>query len=418
MIILVNFNSYLGGGETLLVRFASYLYKEKLEFHAYCKSGSFIAKQMESEGIPSNMYTCIDSSVDYPYLTLFEREKLLKEIESCMPAAGDYRYLSFCLRDLYMLIDLNKSHPGSISHLILHNQDYLYLGRTLIDGMISKITGKRQFNNGKYLKFNQSIINAVNEKRGLIPMSWIISQLWKREIGLTIPEDMIVSLPSFREREGVKPKMENNKKIIFIGRLVDFKFASLFAMFNYIKRNPSYHLTVVGNGDKERALNYISEHGIPTDNIHFVGEVSYSDLPRIISEHSVGYAAGTSIIECAQQGIPVIMALQNNANQPFKRDICGGLFYNTTKGNLGEDMCVFTEDSIKTTIDDAIRELEADYPLAATRCYEYVKNEYSNEANFKEYLKRICATEKIDTNDVIVPQTGKLRRYMFYRNNK
>ena len=244
-------------------------------------------------------------------------------------------------------------------------------------------------------------------------MSWIIVRLWKKEVGVVIPEDMIVSLPSFSKKDDVSLKEKNNKKIIFIGRLVDFKFASLFAMFNYIKRNPEYHLTVVGNGDRERAERYILENHIPSDNIHFIGQVSYSELPGVISEHSIGYAAGTSIIECAQQGIPVIMALQNNANKPFLKDICGGLFYKTTKGNLGEDLCIYHENDINTTIDDAIAEIELDYHLAAKRCYEYVMNEYSNDTNFAEYIKRIDAAKTIDTSKINVPSTGRLRRLLF-----
>lgn len=418
MILLFNFNSYLGGGETLLVRFSSYLFKQGVPFHSFCQKDSFIAKQMVIEGIPNKNFSIINSEIDYPYLSTKKRKVLLDEIDNKIPQAENYQYLSFCLRDLYLLLDLNKRHPGSISHLVLHNQDYLYLGRTIFDGLFGKLTGKRQFNNTRFLRFNRFILELVNEKQGLIPMSWIISQLWKREIGLDIPEEMIVSLPSFTEKEGISPRKENNKKIIFIGRLVDFKFASLFAMFNYIKRNPSYNLTVVGNGDKNRALNYINENDIPLENIKFIGEVSYSDLPRIISEHAIGYAAGTSIIECAQQGIPVIMALQYNANRPFKRDICGGLFYNTTKGNLGEDMCIYSEDSITITIDDAITEIESDYSLAAKRCYDYVRNEYSNNINFEKYIECITKTSKINTDDINVPVANKIRRYLFYKNKK
>ena len=400
-----------------MVRFSEYMYQQGISFHSYCRRDSFIAKQLNKNGMPASYYTCVQQDCNYAYLSEGQRESLIKEIEDGLPKADKYHYVTFCLRDLYTLVDFNKKHQGCICHLVLHNQDYLYLGRTLLDGFRGRLSGKRFFNNTKNLQFNHTIINLINEKRGLIPMSWIISQLWKKEIGLDIPEDMIVSLPSFSVKEGISPKKENNKKIIFIGRLVDFKFASLFAMFNYIKRNPTYHLTVVGNGDKERALNYINENGIPSENIHFAGEVAYSELPKIISEHSIGYAAGTSIIECAQQGIPVIMALQYNANKPFKRDICGGVFYNTTKGNLGEDMCIFSEEAIETTIDDSIKEIETDYALAAKRCYEYVQNEYSNEKNFEEYLTHIDACQSVDTSSIKVPVANAIRRYLFLKRN-
>ena len=413
MIVLFNFNTYLGGGETLLVRFSDYMYKHGIPFHAYCMRDSFIAQQMEKNGIPQSFYTCIENNCNYPYLSRAERNILLEEIEKDLPASKDYHYLTFCLRDLYILVDLNKKHQGSISHLVLHNQDYLYLGRTLLDGLKGKFFGNRTFNNKKNLEFNHTIINLVNDKRGLIPMSWIIVQLWKKEAGVDIPEDMIVSLPSFSKKEDVILKTDNNKKIIFIGRLVDFKFASLFAMFNYIKRNPEYHLTVVGDGDRERAEKYIQENNIPAANIHFVGQVAYSELPEVISEHSIGYAAGTSIIECVQQGIPVIMALQNNADKPFQKDICGGVFYKTTKGNLGEDLCIYQEHDIKTTIDDAISEIEEDYQLVAKKCYKYVMNEYSNDTNFEEYIKKIERTGIIDTSGLKVPFAGSLRKLLF-----
>lgn len=415
MIVLFNFNAYLGGGETLLVRFSEYMYKQGILFHSYCLRDSFIAQQMKKNEIPETYYTCINNDCNYAYLNESQRRTLITEIDQSLPKSDEYHYVTFCLRDLYMLIDFNKIHQGSIIHLVLHNQDYLYLGRSLLDGLKGRFLGTRTFNNKMKLEFNHKIINLVNDKRGLIPMSWIIVQLWKKEAGVDIPEEMIVSLPSFSKRDDVSVKTNNNKKIIFIGRLVDFKFASLFAMFNYIKRNPEYHLTVVGNGDKGRAEKYIKEHSIPVDNIHFRGEVSYSELPKVISEHSIGYAAGTSIIECAQQGIPVIMALQNNANKPFQKDICGGLFYKTTKGNLGEDLCIYQESDIETTIDEAIAEIENDYPLAARRCYEYVMNEYSNEVNFMEYIKRINATSLVDTTEIEVPFVGKLRKYLFSR---
>ena len=413
MIILINFNSYLGGGETLLVRFARYLYERHISFHAYCKDDSFIIKQLQVEGVPNNCVTGISSNCNYPYLSKKERNDLLDVIEKGLPIEETYEYLTFCLRDLYLLMDLNKRHQGSICHLILHNQDYRYIGRTILDGIFEKLTHKRLFNNKKNLTFNKHIISEVNIHKGLIPMSWIIKELWKRELGIEIPENMIVSLPAFSEGSDVHVKTHNDKKIIFIGRLVDFKFASLFAMFNFIKRNPSYQLSVVGSGDKQRALNYMQEHQIPKANIHFLGEIAYSDLPRVIADHSIGYAAGTSIIECAKQGIPVIMALQNNENQQFHKDICGGLFYHTSKGNLGEDLCLYKEKDIKTTIDHAIEEIEQDYRLAATRCYNFVKNEYSNNGNFEEYLNILRTSMPFDSSNIVVPCAGLIRRIVF-----
>ena len=44
MILLVNFNSYLGGGETLLLRFADYLSYNRYQHTILCTKSSYIKK--------------------------------------------------------------------------------------------------------------------------------------------------------------------------------------------------------------------------------------------------------------------------------------------------------------------------------------------------------------------------------------
>ena len=152
---------------------------------------------------------------------------------------------------------------------------------------------------------------------------------------------------------------------------------------------------------------------IPMDKITMAGEVAYKDLPSVIKRHAIGYAAGTSIIEIAQQGKPVIMALQSNKTRKFEKDICGGIFYNTTKGNLGEDLCITKERSIATTVAEAVREIEKDYRAAAQKCFEYVNAEYNQEKNFEGYLKVIDMAPEYCGDDVKIPYSGGLRRMLY-----
>lgn len=413
MIILFNFNTYLGGGETLFVRFVQYLERTNVEYIAFCKKESFIFRELNRQYIPSQKFIGISSDVDYYYLSKKKRNSLLCEISEhitsdCMP-----RFLTFCMRDLYIVGDLNNSYKTSISHLILHNQDYLYVCQTLLDKLKYKLSGKRKFTFRKSIEFNNSLLTKVNNHHGIIPMSWIITQMWKKELGIAIPESSIVPTPCFSKNYSYYQHTNgSDKSILWIGRLVDFKFASLFVILNFIKRHPDYSLSIVGDGNRKVIDKYIEKNGIPKDKISFLGQVKYENLKDIILNHSIGYASGTSIIEMTKYGLPVVMALQDNIHKPFKRDICGGLFCNTTKGNFAEELCIYNEDEINYTIDDAFKEINADYPKCAKDCYDYTASEYDEDVNFAKYVELINVSQPI-LEYTRIPQASLLRKLIF-----
>lgn len=416
MIIIFKFEKYLGGGETLVTRFSQYLNDKKKPFFVFCKKDSYIHKGLVELGIRLEYFHAVDSDCNYFYLNAKERDRLLQEFKDSMPKANEYKFVTSSMRDLYMISDLCKTVKGSVTHLILHNQDHRYACRSLIDIVREKLGAPRSYHNKMTMDCNWQIINKLNNNGSLIPMSYIITKLWENDLGIKISEDKIVSLPAFR---GSIPNYgSNNKTILWIGRLVDFKFASLFSLLNFIRDNETYHLTIVGDGDRQFFMDYVRKNKIPMEKISMAGEVSYKDLPEFIAKHAIGYAAGTSIIEIAQQGKPVIMALQNNKTKKFKRDICGGVFYNTTKGNLGEDLCIIKESDIKTTVADAVAEIEIDYQTASRKCYDYVNKEYNQEKNFEEYLQKIDAAPIFYSVDIKIPYSGILRRLLFRKGGK
>ncbi len=423
MIILLNFNTYLGGGETLFVRFIKYLESNGIQYLAICKKESFIFKELANTGIPSSKYIGIVNNCDYYYLNNRNRKKLIDCIFSSITKLGKNRIMlvSFCLRDLYTIVDLSKHIENcSITHLILHSQDYLYTCQTLLDKILYNIFGFRFFNNRKNKEFNKRILSEVNNNNGLVPMAYLGVQLWKKELGINIPIETIVPLPSFDKNQLVRNKViKNNKSIIWIGRLVDFKLPSLFVMLDYINEHDDYSFTIIGGGDRNKIDNYIKKNKIDTSRINFLGTLDYSKLDDEIKKHSIGYASGTSIIEIVKNGLPVIMALYNYKHKNFKKQICGGLFATTSKGNIGEDLMLLEEDEIKTTIADTIFEIERDYNDAAIRCYEYTLAEYEINTNFEKYLDHIYRTKLILNKQISIHKPSIIRRiiYSLFLNN-
>lgn len=121
------------------------------------------------------------------------------------------------------------------------------------------------------MKFNTNLFREVQSKGVLIPMSEVIVRLWGR-YGIQIPKDNIVPLPtcSFPDYS-FKPV--NNKKILWIGRFVNFKLPSLCAMLNFLKRHPDYSLSVVGYGAEKFVQDYMDKNCIDRNQVVFLGKV-------------------------------------------------------------------------------------------------------------------------------------------------
>lgn len=418
IIVLINFNEYQGGGETLLVRFSEYLQRENIKFLALCESKSFIFKELKKRGINDNSIDTTDLDYNYYYLNELER---IEFINSLALKIGDYscvRLVTFCLRDLYTAFMLSSHFKNcSISHLILHIQDDLYLGQTLLDKIIYKGFQVRQFSGKDNIELNRELLKNLNEKEGLISMAEIISEFWYRNFKIKIPKSHVVPLPSFVDLKTLGDKGLNEKKIIWIGRFVDFKIPSIVSMIDFVSNNQEYSLTIVGDGDKKKILNYIQKNSLDISRISFVGEIPYHNLGEVIKKHSIGYGMGTSLIELAQYKLPVIIALASYTHKFFDRQICGGLFYDKAKGCDGSDLILISPDNIELTIKDAIAEIESDYQKVAKDCYDFAKVNYSEDINFKLYTDIIMTSKVLfeDEKQIKIPHSSFIRRFLFNR---
>ena len=412
MIALINFNTYLGGGETLFVRLAEYFEKKCPELLLFYKSESYIESDIKKKGINKKHCCPINLPVDYYYLNDAERKDLRNAILSSFDRDVKYEVFSFCARDLYLTTDLTKeeSYHIKLAHLILHDQDNLYCCQTLLDKLILKLRGKRNFSSKKMMKFNTNLFREVQSKGVLIPMSEVIVRLWGR-YGIQIPKDNIVPLPtcSFPDYS-FKPV--NNKKILWIGRFVNFKLPSLCAMLNFLKRHPDYSLSVVGYGAEKFVQDYMDKNCIDRNQVVFLGTVDYDKLGEVIQGHAIGYAMGTSIIEMTQYGIPVIMAMASPDYKLFSKDICGGLYVNKSQGNVGVDLFYDNDLNKFPTIDETISSIEGDYLNSAKSSYECIRKMFDFETNAEAYISSLKRGEYIKYK-ISIPQACLLRKVIF-----
>jgi glycosyltransferase involved in cell wall biosynthesis len=422
VVVLVNLNVYLGGGETLMVRFAEYLKQKGVEFFCVCAEGGYAHKDLKLKGIEADSILPIESSPDYFYEGRVGRQALIDAITSKIQGRP-VRFVSFCMRDLYTVrAACAELTHAAITHLILHIQDDLYLGQTITEKIVYRLTGRRHFGNYGAIKFNRQLLNEVNDNLGLICMADLIAKAWQSNFGIVISSERIVPLPSFVANPEICVQENQNRKIVWIGRLVDFKIPALLAMIDYLAVENEYSLTIIGDGDRSSLIRRMKERGVAEHRVNFVGEIPYSHLGEFIRGHSIGYAMGTSLIELARFRIPVVIALASYSHAPFSRSICGGLFFDQPKGCDGSDLAIYSEREIKTTIAKVISDIENDWVQAANACYGYALNNYAIEHNFSEYTRIIENTPLTSYSKkfIRIPTASLIRKliYQFVRKNR
>ena len=160
MIILVNFNEYLGGGETLAIRFSDFLKNRNIDFKILCLKKSYISRDLNRIGVPKKYIAEIEGNPNYYYMTSSERFKLRREIATHL-SSNKLHVVTFCTRDLYTFLDIKKEYPEMIiTHLILHDQDNLYVCQSIWDKFVSRCFNKQIYSRKKHIQFNSSIFNC------------------------------------------------------------------------------------------------------------------------------------------------------------------------------------------------------------------------------------------------------------------
>lgn len=414
MIAIFNFNSYLGGGETLMVRWASFMEANGLDCRLFFKKGSYVEKDLEGHGIDKSKLCPIESDIDYYYISKQKRNKLLIEIDGYLKGLSSIQLVSFCTRELYTLVDYCKiNRSATLAHMILHNQDNLYLCQSLFDKFKVKMGISRDFSRKSMIKFNADLFNLVSDKSVIISQSELQAALLKGRFGIHIKEGHIVALPvcDFSKIERIKP--DNNHRVIWIGRICDTKIPSLCAMMRVINNLNGYRLTIVGDGDMDVIDKFINDNSIDKSKLDFVGEVQYAQLADIIKGHAIGYAIGTSIMEIGKYGIPTIMALYAPDCKQFKTNVCGGLYSNVSLGNIGDNFFYPEFGENEEDIEDVLKYIEENYEKAGDDCYNYIKETCDLNANLTKYMNLIHESQVVDTTNVVVPEASLIRKIAY-----
>lgn len=415
MIVLINLNSYLGGGETLFVRFAEYMFRNNFLFKLIYLKNSYICDDIHRLNIPETLTINIDSNNEnFYYLNDNERKNLVTYIANNTKYDEQITYVTFCMRDLFTITQVSKLNKNAkIVHLSLHYQDNLYVSQSLFDKILRKYLNKERFSRKSQIKFNGNLLNMLCDNNAVIPMGDFMVEYWNKKFNIKLAKENVALVPTIDAKPAVSNLIKNKNKIIWIGRIVDFKIPGLCAMLNYVNKNKKYSLTIVGDGNIKYINHYIKKKKIDTNRIHYIGQVPYDKLESIIIQHSIGYAMGTSLIEICKYRIPTIMGLATPKHKLFKKDICGGLFSNVSRGNVGDNLFIGQSEKDQPLIEFTMEQIENNYEKYAQNCYDYVMREYDFNTNIKRYLSLIEHSSITSFCSLNIPKSSFIRKLFF-----
>lgn len=413
MIALINFNSYLGGGETLFVRMAEYITKNTTEdIKLFYPEKSYIADDLKRIGISDDCLCPFSGEIDYFYLSNAKKKLLTSFVIKALKDSSRIKLVSFCYRDLYMLVDAAKElHGATVSHLILHDEDNLYLGQSLINKLEYKFLKKKKFSNHSILDFNNKLFFNLNKANALIGEKET-TKIVMHKYGIDLNDSAIVP-PPMCEFDDEPPYVAPGKKILWIGRFVDFKLPAIASMLRFISAHQDYSLSLIGDGDMNFIKKFASDNKLNLSNVKFLGLQPYDKIDGIIKEHSIGYACGTSIVEIGKHGLPVITALFSPDHKLYSREICGGLYDNKYKGNEGNNLLVGESEDQQPLIESVVAEIECDFDGARKKSYNCMKADFNLSTNMQDYLRIINSAKPLDYSSVIVPSCSYFRKIAF-----
>ena len=293
-IILFNLNTYVGGGETLLIRYAEYLDNMNIDYAILCAhEDSWIESSALSQGLKIIKWPVKSDSLIYnKSLVLFARKQLENEFNT----SNTVKLFTFCLRDYVNAVLLFRESALNIElfHGVYHPQDYEYL---------SSLSLNKSF----YHKYFKTIIYKLFINQSILFMNMHGAA---ENLGHEIRNTDVILRPipiTLNENLNELKTIKLEGKIICISRFAAFKIGAVIAFLRFAKHRKDARCTLVGNGSFEWLVRFLVKlWSIKNISIH--NNIRPDDLRDLVEENNIGYAQGTSILEIAKYGLPVIIA--------------------------------------------------------------------------------------------------------------
>ena len=290
-IVLYNLNTYIGGGETLLIRFALYLKKSNMPYVILCRKDSYIMDAARKYSLNMMLWPSKNDAFIYDKSDVEETiqslpQRLIKESI----------FFSFCMRDLtnLLILSLHSELNFRVFHGVYHPYDFRYL---------SSLNSKWKLYQNNY----KSLLLKLHESRSVLFMNekGFRSSI---EVDATIKEPIIHPIPISIERSNAFPKDTPLEHVVIcISRFTVGKIGAVISFLRLAKSSKHDRFILIGNGSFIWLVEAYRKFW-KLKNLDLCTDVTPDDLKNQISRATIGYAQGTSILEIAKYHKPVLIA--------------------------------------------------------------------------------------------------------------
>ena len=416
----MNFNSYLGGGETLLIRMAEEKINKGITVIT-CADG-YIEKYFSEQNKNSTKVVSCNSDINYLYLVKPKKDELLDWLNSQIDGNDStIDMYTFCLRDLHLMVaymeKYNKTNVRLV-HLLLHPFDHLYLGKTALDKIKSYLKIASGFTASDNLAANYSILRMLAKLKTLVPMNKNVLDRVRADTGIELHDETIVPLPVLRDNssqlEMVKWKAPNGTlRIVWLGRIVDFKIPAIKAMIDVVAKRSDITFDIIGYGN-ENIINRYAKRKNVGERVRILGAIPHDQLTNELRHYNIGYGMGTSLIELTYAGLPTIVALASPDFKDFIKGYCSGLVYEQNIGNVGDDLYVsFDNMQTRPLIEKCLSEIEKSPELVFSQSKQYISDNFSLSRNLNKYAEIMEKSKCVNFKNRIQPKIGFMRKVVF-----
>lgn len=292
-ILFINSGFNLGGIETFLLRAAKQL-KNEVRYKLLLMSDSYDHELLNGFEKYGDVYFLKDfiSIFDPKYATLRTIAHLKKDSVRTLLADVDIIHASCSFSLPLMNIMVNISQREMIRSVgVYHSREFQW------------------GNCNQYMRKLQLSLFRNIPSKNVIFMNEFTCNLY----GKKFQKDYFKTLPI-----GIDTKLYLNcepgwksKRIVSIGRLVDFKTYNYHMIDVLHKRDDrdEFIFEIYGDGpEKSKLEDYAKFKGV---NVNFFGSVDYSFLPTIFNGAFLFVGCGTAIVEAAAAGIPSIIGVES-----------------------------------------------------------------------------------------------------------
>lgn len=264
----------------------------------------FVIFTYKNETSRNNDFLNYTKNFDYAFLS---EGNVLKKTISLFSILKNKKYKQLVIGGWNTIID------WIVAFISPKNKNAIVIESTCYDSSVKGIKGliKKIF----LSRISTAYVSGGLHKKLLQLLSFDRKIIITKGVGLY----NLVPQPSYHPKD----KITN---FLYVGRLIEVKnLEYLIKVFNSL---PELRLTIIGFGEKEKELKEIA-----SENIHFVGAVKNTDLPKYYKENdvfvlpSLSETWGLVIEEALNNGLPCIISDRVGCQNDILKDEINGLIF-------------------------------------------------------------------------------------------